>query len=114
MQLLLYLTGVPISCRPFLPTPVLITGIVSVLFTLYDCNILLTSNMKFLNSTYLSVELQSNVGGCLNVGLPNLGAALVGSFLAPELPSLAATVKVNTAAFTASTAAYAMVCVIVV
>ena len=51
------------------------------LLTLHDCNMLLTSSLKFLSYEFLSVELESNVG-CLKVGLPNLGPALVSSLIA--------------------------------
>ena len=48
---------------------------------MHNCSTLLTSNLKFLHSTYMSVKLQSNVG-CLNVGLPILAPAFVSLLLA--------------------------------
>ena len=85
----------------------------SVLFTLYDCNVLFTSNLMFLSSAYLSVELQSNVA-YLNVGPPNLCPALVGSILALEWPLHVATAVARTLAFTASIVACGMACVVFV
>ena len=88
------------NCRPCLPSQFLII-ILSVLFMLHDCSMLLTSNLMFLGFVHLSVELLSNEG-CFNVGLPNLGTALASSLLALELPSLAATAKARGAAFSTS------------
>ena len=74
---------------------------------------LLTSNLKFLSSIYLSVELQSNVG-YLNVGLTNMSPVPVGSLPSPKGPSLVITVIACIAVFTASTATCEMACIKVV
>ena len=97
---------VSMNHRPCLPSLCLIF---LVLFMLHDCNMLLISDLKFLHSAYVSVELQSNVG-CLNVGPPNLDPALVASLLAPELPSLAATAMACSSAFPASIVACVIAC----
>ena len=64
------------NCRPFLPNQVFTIASCSAWGVLYVAKILLTSNLKFLNSLYLSSASELKLG-CFIAGQPILGPAVL-------------------------------------